>query len=202
MRLNTKFDFPINGVVGVYYDNRRNDFSTNVYATNPSTGYPDAATQIDQREFEDTTKDFALFGEGTWKITDRLALLGGLRYYNDVRDLQSATEIPFFGLGVAGPDAPEHAHNTGSIWKSNLSYRLTDQALVYYAVFGRIPRRRHQCGDRRPGPLRNTTRTPPRTTRSAPRPGWLDNRLTAIVAAYRIDIYNHAGRRAFRSRCN
>jgi iron complex outermembrane recepter protein len=32
----------------------------------PNTGYPDAATQIDERDFKDTTKDFALFGEATW----------------------------------------------------------------------------------------------------------------------------------------
>ena len=189
VRLNTKFNFPINGVVGVYYDNRRNDFSTNVYATSPTTGYPEAATQIDQREFEDTTKDFALFGEATWKITDRLSLLGGLRYYNDVRDLQSATEIPFFGLGVPGPDAPEHAHNTGSIWKSNLSYRLTDQALVYA---------QYSEGFRAGGTNAATVALVPAqynpdTTKNyeiGAKTGWLDNRLTLNVAAYMIGIYN------------
>ncbi len=189
VRLNTKFDFPVNGVVGVYYDNRRNDFSTNVFATNPVTGYPEAATQIDQRDFQDTTKDFALFGEATWKITSRLSLLGGLRYYNDVRDLQSATQIPFFGLGVPGVDPPEHAHNTGTIKKVNVSYRLTDQAMVYA---------QYSEGFRAGGTNAATVALVPAqynpdTTKNyevGTKTSWLNNRVTANLALYDIGIYD------------
>jgi iron complex outermembrane recepter protein len=189
VRLNTKFDSPVNGVVGVYYDNRRNDFSTNVYATNPTTGYPEAATQIDERNFADTTKDFALFGEATWKVTSRLSVLGGIRYYNDVRDLQSATQIPFFGLGTAGVDPPEHAQNTGSIWKGNISYRLTDAAMVYA---------QYSEGFRAGGTNAATVAEVPgqynpdftRNYEIGAKTSWLDDRLTANVATYIIGIYN------------
>lgn len=188
-RMNTKLDFPINGVFGVYFDNRRNLFATNVYATDPNTGYPQAATQIDQRDFKDTTKDFALFGEATWRITSNLSLLGGLRYYNDVRDLYSATQIPFFGLGVPGVDPPEHAHNTGTISKVNLSYKITDQAMVYA---------QYSEGFRAGGTNAATVASVPAqynpdTTKNyeiGAKTGWLDNRLTANLAAYVIDIYN------------
>jgi outer membrane receptor protein involved in Fe transport len=189
VRLNTKFDFPINGVVGVYYDNRRNDFSTNVFATDPASGYPQAATQIDQREFQDTTKDFALFGEATWKITSALSFTGGVRYYNDVRDLQSATQIPFFGLGVPGVDPPEHAHNTGSIFKVNLSYRPIDAALLYA---------QYSEGFRAGGTNAATVALVPAqynpdTTRNyeiGAKTSWWDNRLSANLAAYMIGIYD------------
>ena len=188
-RMNTKLDFPVNGVFGLYSDNRRNLFSTNVYATNPDTGYPEAATQIDERNFKDTTKDFALFGEATWKITPGLSLLGGLRYYNDVRDLASATQIPFFGLGTAGVDPPEHAHNTGTIKKLNLSYKLADAAMVYA---------QYSEGFRAGGTNAATVALVPAqynpdTTRNyevGAKTGWLDNRLTANVSVYVIDIYN------------
>ena len=188
-RMNTKLDFPINGVFGVYFDNRRNLFSTNVYATNPATGYPQAATQIDERDFKDTTKDFALFGEATWKITSNLALLGGLRYYNDVRDLYSATQIPFFGLGQPGVDPPEHAHNTGTISKVNVSYKISEQALLYA---------QYSEGFRAGGTNAATVAAVPAqynpdTTKNyeiGAKTGWLDNRLTANLAAYVIDIYN------------
>jgi outer membrane receptor protein involved in Fe transport len=188
-RLNTKFDFPINGVVGVYYDDRRNRFSTNVFATDPASGLPSASTQIDERDFQDTTKDFALFGEATWKITSQLSLLGGLRYYNDTRDLSSATQIAFFGLGSPGVDPPEHARNTGTIYKANLSYQLTPQALAYV---------QYSEGFRAGGTNAATValvpgQYSPDTTKNYEiglKTSWLDRRLTANVAAYIIDIYD------------
>jgi len=188
-RLNTKFDSPVNGVVGVYYDDRRNRFSTDVYATDPATGMPMATTEIDERSFQDTTKDFALFGEATWTMTSRLSLLGGLRYYNDTRDLLSATQIPFFEMGTAGVNPPEHAQNTGSIFKANLSYHLTSQALAYIqysegfrpggtnaAVVALVP------GQYNPDMTKNYE--------IGMKTSWLDRRVTANVAAYVIDIYN------------
>ncbi|HWG71815.1 MAG TPA: TonB-dependent receptor [Steroidobacteraceae bacterium] len=189
VRLNTKFDGPINGVVGVYYDDRDNKFSTNVFATDPATGNPQAATQIDERNFKDITKDFAVFGEATWRITPRLSLLGGLRYYDDTRDLTSATQIPFFGLGAPGVDPPEHAQNTGTTAKVNLSYHLTEQALVYaqYAEGFRAGGTNAATVSLVPGQY------DPDTTRNyeiGAKTSWLSNRLTANVAVYKIDIFN------------
>jgi outer membrane receptor protein involved in Fe transport len=189
IRLNTKFDSPINGVVGVYYDDRVNRFSTNVFATDPATGYADAATQIDERSFKDTTQDFAVFGEATWRITSKLSLLGGLRYYNDTRDLLSATQIPFFGLGVAGVDPPEHAQNVGTIPKVDLSYRLTDRALVYAQYSEGF-----RAGGTNAAPVATVPgQYNPDTTKNyeiGAKTSWLDNHLTANIAVYVIDIYN------------
>jgi iron complex outermembrane recepter protein len=188
-RLNTKFDSPINGVIGVYFDNRRSLFATNVLSTNPTTGYPDASTQINARNFKDTTKDAAVFGEATWKITSQLSLLAGLRYYNDVRDLASETVIPFFGLGEPGVDPPEHAHNTGTIKKVNLSYKLTDAAMVYaqYSEGFRAGGTNAATVSLVPAQY-NPDRT--RNYEIGAKTGWLDNKLTANVAAYVIDIYD------------
>ncbi len=189
VRLNTKFDSPVNGVIGIYYDDRTNQFSTNVFATDPATGYPQASTQIDQRDFKDITRDFAVFGEATWKISSRLSLLGGLRYYNDTRDLQSATQIPFFGLGEPGVDAPEHARNTGHIAKLNASYHVTEQALVYA---------QYSEGFRAGGTNAATVALVPaqyspdktKNYEVGAKATWLDDRLTANIAVYRIDIFD------------
>jgi iron complex outermembrane receptor protein len=188
-RINTKLDFPVNGVFGVYFDNRRNLFATNVLSTNPATGYPDVSTQINARNFKDTTKNAAVFGEATWKVTSQLSLLAGLRYFNDVRDLASETVIPFFGLGAPGIDPPEHAHNTGTIKKFNISYKLTD-SLLGYAQYSE--------GFRAGGTNAATVSlvpaqyNPDRTKNYeiGAKTGWLGNKLTANVAAYVIDIYD------------
>ncbi|MGH8290067.1 MAG: TonB-dependent receptor [Steroidobacteraceae bacterium] len=199
-RLNTDFNFPVNGVIGVYDDHRLNDYSTNVFATNPATGYPEAATQIDERNFQDSTRDFALYGEATWRITSKLSLLGGLRYFNDTRDLNSATLIPFFGLGVPGVSPPAHAQNTGTIHKANISYHLTPGAMVYAqysegfraggtnaATVAQVP---EQYGP-------DTTRNYELGTKTE----WLDRRLTANLDVYQIEVYDMQVGECFEAGC-
>jgi outer membrane receptor protein involved in Fe transport len=188
-RLNTDFRFPVNGVVGVYFDHRLNDFSTNVFATDPATGYPNAATQIDERNFQDSTRDFALFGEATWHITSRLSLLAGLRYFDDIRNLDSATVIPFFGLGVPGVSPPARAQNTGTIHKVNFSYHLTPGAMVYA---------QYSEGFRAGGTNAATVVDVPgqygpdstRNVELGTKTKWLSGRMTANFDIYDIEIYD------------
>lgn len=188
-RLNTDFQFPVNGVIGVYDDHRLNDFSTNVFATDPATGYPDAATQIDERNFQDSTRDFALFGEATWHITSKLSLLAGLRYFDDVRNLDSATVIPFFGLGEPGASPPAEAQNTGTIHKVNFSYQLVPAVLLYA---------QYSEGFRAGGTNAATVASVPAqynpdSTRNAElgtKTKWLGGRMTANFDIYDIEIYD------------
>jgi outer membrane receptor protein involved in Fe transport len=189
-RLHTKFDGPINGVFGLYYDDRTIDFSTNVFATDPATGRPSStAAQISARDFRDQTKDFAVFGEATWQITKALDLTGGLRYFDTRRDLHSETIIPFFGMGAAGVDPPEHADNNGVIGKVNLSYHLTRDVMAY-AQFAQ--------GFRAGGTNAATVAAVPsqynpdktNNYELGLKTSWFDRRLTADVAAYLIDIQN------------
>jgi iron complex outermembrane recepter protein len=189
-RLHTKFDGPVNGVFGVYYDDRTIDFSTNVFATDAATGLPSTtAAQISARNFHDVTKDIAVFGEATWQIDKKLALTGGLRYFDTTRDLHSETIIPFFGLGTAGVDAPEHSDNNGVIYKANLSYHLTSDVMAY-AQFAQ--------GFRAGGTNAATVAAVPsqynpdktNNYEIGLKTAWFDRRLTADVAAYLIDIQN------------
>jgi len=188
-RLNTDFHFPVNGVIGVYDDHRLSDFSTNVFATNPATGYPDAATQIDERNFQDSTRDFALFGEATWHITSKLSLLAGLRYFDDIRKLNSATVIPFFGLGSAGASPLAEAQNTGTIHKVNFSYQLAPQMLVYA---------QYSEGFRAGGTNAATVASVPaqydpdstRNFELGAKSKWLDGRMTANFDIYDIEVYD------------
>lgn len=199
-RLNTDFQFPVNGVIGVYYERRLNDFSTNVFATNPATGWPQAATQIDERDFQDNTREFALYGEATWHVTSKLSLIGGLRYYDDRRTLNSATEIPFFGLGVPGVSPPANAQDTGTIHKANISYHLTPAAMVYAQYSEGF----------RPGGTNAATvaQVPgqygPDTTRDyelGTKTNWLDHRLTANFDVYDIEIYDMQVGECFEAGC-
>jgi iron complex outermembrane receptor protein len=130
-RISTHFDGPINGVFGVYYSDRTIDFATYLYASVPATGRPDyAGPVLSNRFFSDKTKDSAIFGEATWKITQKLAFTGGVRVFKTDRSIYSNTVVPFFGLGVP-TETTTKADADGTIYKANLSYNLTPDILVF-----------------------------------------------------------------------
>jgi iron complex outermembrane receptor protein len=189
-RLSTKLDGSVNGVVGVYYDHRTIDYLNNVVGSDPDSGAPDPSVgEISSRTFEDRTKDFALFSEVTDKLTDRLSFTGGLRWFDTIRDLTSATIYPFFGIGSAGPDQPESGKNTGFLKKALFDYHLTRDAMVYVS---------YSEGYRAGGTNAATVAAVPaeyapdrtRNYEIGGKTSWLDNRLTADVAVFVIDLVN------------
>ena len=189
-RMSTKLDGRINGIFGVYYDDRKIDYLNNVVGANPATGEPDPALgEISSRTFADHTKDAALFTEVTATLTDRLSLTGGLRWFDTTRDLNSATIYPFFGLGTAGPDAPEHAKDTGLLKKAVLDYHLTPEAMLYAS---------YAEGYRAGGTNAATVAAVPaqyapdrtKNYEIGAKTSWYDRRLTTDISLFRIDLIN------------
>jgi iron complex outermembrane receptor protein len=189
-RMSTKLDGRVNGVFGVYYDDRKIDYLNNVMGADFATGAPDAALgEISSRVFADHTKDAAVFTEVTATLTDRLSFTGGLRWFDTTRDLTSATIYPFFGLGTAGPDAPEHAKDNGFLKKAVVDFRLTSDAMLYAS---------YAEGYRSGGTNAATVAAVP--SQYAPdrtknyeigaKASWYDKRLTTDISLFRIDLIN------------
>ncbi len=191
-RLHTKFSGPINGILGVYYSDRTIDYLNDVYATNPLTGRPDRSIDVSSRSFADHTKEFAVYGEATWDVTSRLSVTGGIRWFDTKRSLDSVTRVAFFDLGSPGITPTQKSDNSNEIFKGLISYKLSPSAMVYaeYAE-----------GYRAGG-----TNTPPSTTavvmplqydpdqtadyEVGAKTSWLNDRLTANIALYWINLEN------------
>jgi outer membrane receptor protein involved in Fe transport len=80
-------------------------------------------------------KQDALFGNLTYSVTDQLHVTGGLRYYH----YDSQLDMIFSGFGSStGNDAAVTQHvvqkNSGVNPAANISYDLTDNAMVYVSV--------------------------------------------------------------------
>lgn len=76
------------------------------------------------------TTSWALFGEGTWAIGDRLSLTGGLRYTQEDKNVEFFTEPQ---------NSPPRTLLEQEDWESwsprvNLSYRANDETLLYLGV--------------------------------------------------------------------
>ena len=186
-RLATKLDGPLNGVAGVFYSDRENNFETNTVVVDPITGNGDFSIPlISRRNFSDTTKDFAIFGEFTFDITDALSFTGGARWFRTKRDLLANTLVPFFGLGAPGTTSAK-AKNEDVIFKAQVSYEVTPDALIYA---------QYAEGYRSGGTNASSfAGVPPQydpdTTSNyeiGAKTSWADGAVVLNVAAYRIDL--------------
>ncbi len=96
-RLATDFEGPLNGVVGLFYEDASQDF---IHASKvPAFG-------VFNYNFQDIDiETFSVFGQLTVDISDTVELAGGLRYIEEERDLSTVDNGTFFGFPGVGPVA-------------------------------------------------------------------------------------------------
>lgn len=135
------FDDRLDWVTGLYYDNE--DGSDGSRAAAVPAFNPGNRNVFD---FDVENESWAVFGQGTYALTDRLQLTGGLRYTEEDRKyvsrnrsqsifapVDSCATIP----GEASPpdgSACEISRTTGAeewSWLVSLDYDLTDSAMAY-----------------------------------------------------------------------
>jgi outer membrane receptor protein involved in Fe transport len=152
LRYASAFNSPVNFVAGVYREHDHQFLSVDVIATNgnglpigpfcdnnscDALTYPGTGTTFFGRTDERWTTQYAGFGEVTWKITDALTAVGGIRYFTEnLQGVQVQTH-PFGGFPpgptlVPLPD-PNETFNKVT-WKANLSYRVNENLLAYGTV--------------------------------------------------------------------
>jgi outer membrane receptor protein involved in Fe transport len=135
IRLATQLDGPWNFLGGLYgeelKDNVRYDY---IWYGDPTTnffGFMDAGTRTvavysDRRSL----KQKAAFGEASWELMSGLTLSGGVRAYHYDRTFKvDADGTGFYGPG--GLHGQEAATASGQNFRANLSYKPSDNELIY-----------------------------------------------------------------------
>lgn len=80
-----------------------------------------------------TYKEYAAFGDLTFKITDKWDITGGLRYsHNDQAFHQFSEGLLVFGPGIT--DQIGASSESVATWQVNTKYHLTDQVMAYARV--------------------------------------------------------------------
>ena len=77
-----------------------------------------------------TWKQWAVFGEVVWHITDRWDLTGGARYFDQKMDEAYFVELPRFNPTDDGVSHPS-SHEKGWVPKFSLAYNATDNNMFY-----------------------------------------------------------------------
>ncbi len=149
IRFASDFAAPVNFVVGAYRQYETSNWKSNVITTNdlgevdgpfstdnsqdalsnPGVGH----TFFGQSDHRKSTQ-YAGFGEATWKATDELSVVAGLRYFEQRLEGVQIQTHPFGGF-PAGPVLvpiadPDQKFNKLT-WKLNASYQFSEAALVY-----------------------------------------------------------------------
>lgn len=95
VRLASTWDKPINYVVGLFGQDRTQDVETTLYHTRDD-GLPNyTGPKLVNRTASTNTKEKAIFGELYWEVSDKLELMGGLRWFQIKRRQDSIVYIPF-----------------------------------------------------------------------------------------------------------
>jgi outer membrane receptor protein involved in Fe transport len=149
VRIASPGDKRVRFVGGLFYQDQEHEIFQNYQINGIAdaitvSGWPNTIWLTNQlRQDEDS----AVFGELSFDLTDQLTLTGGFRYYDTSSSLKG-----FFGFaagysgnyGEALCFSPEQfmgspcvnlddsVDDTGSIFKGNLTYRATDDVMVYF----------------------------------------------------------------------
>src|SRR5262249_23117773 len=151
LRVVSNSDGPLQWTVGAFYkndDSRSNTPATlldangapltpaGVVAIGSFFGVDPSVNQFNVSDITTKFKQGALFGEVSYKLTQKFEILGGLRWFNEKRDTQSLIDgvLP---IAQTGPlpeyGTPTSASNSETVLdpKVTLTFHATDNALIY-----------------------------------------------------------------------
>lgn len=143
IRLVSKGGGALDYVVGGFFQNQHLQSSQDSYLRGFKrwfdAAFPAAvgAVQSDQDFLyrrDEHFHDRALFGELTWHVTDRLAVTGGVRYFNNESRNATLIDVPVFTSLSSPTNARFTVKDDGTFFKGNLSYRIDPNNLAYVTV--------------------------------------------------------------------
>jgi outer membrane receptor protein involved in Fe transport len=148
-RARSDWDFPVNFMVGVFYEDMTRDLDApvQIFPLGPAPSGPwpslyDGSHLTYHQHWDNWIKSFSAFGELRWQITDQLELSGGLRYTTEKRTATGGNIFnrldtflppsvnPFSPSGVFY-DLERKFNNTSP--QATLSWKPQDDMLVYAA---------------------------------------------------------------------
>jgi iron complex outermembrane recepter protein len=152
LRFASAFDSPVNFVTGVYREHEKQELAVQVIATNgfgvpngpfssansdDALNFPGVGNTFFGRTDERSTTQYAGFGEVTWKATDALTAVAGIRYFTETLNGVQTQTHPFGGFpgapNLVPVDDPEQTFNKVT-WKENISYKFNDAVLAYETI--------------------------------------------------------------------
>jgi iron complex outermembrane recepter protein len=174
---------PLAWTIGGFYKHDNLDISN---ATQTQPALPVTVFTLD---VNDTSNQYAVFGEGDYALTNSLHLIGGLRYFDETRNTTSAVDglLPLILSGASFNGLQQSVTTSQVTPKVSLDYRLTDNALVYATYSGGF-----RAGDINPYafmfPGAPSSFGPERLTNYelGAKTSWLDRRLTVNAAVFHI----------------
>ncbi|HYD12346.1 MAG TPA: TonB-dependent receptor [Allosphingosinicella sp.] len=209
LRVTSPADRPVRLVAGLFYQRQQHNIEQNYIVDNiaDSITVPGTDSNIWLTQQRRVDRDYAIFGELAWDITPQLTFTAGGRLYR-----YDNTLIGFFGFANPGfssnPDylcqapptvpqspctnlgeftngvaRPKRSEDTGFIHRLNLTYRITEDHLVY-ATWSR---------GFRPGGINRRGSLPPYDAdfisnyELGVKTDWLNHRLRLNVAIYQLD---------------
>jgi len=143
LRLTSNFDGPFNFVAGLYYldtnytiDNGIGPGDTVPFPTFGAIGGAQAflfGLPVNAFAAEQDLTAYAVFGEGTFNITDKLKFTGGFRFTYEEKDFRSdfAADPTTNALGAGPEDADLSESWTSPTGRVSLDYSFTDDHLAY-----------------------------------------------------------------------
>lgn len=130
----TNYSGPLNGIVGLLYQDRVIDIDNQFLQTDVATGLVDIGIPSwYHRAAEFILKQKAAYGELTWKITNALSLTGGLRVFEDDRHDYGVSIVGFMRTPIS-PPSDLHATEGKAIWKGALNYQFNDNTMGYLSA--------------------------------------------------------------------
>ncbi|MEJ8567806.1 TonB-dependent receptor [Elongatibacter sediminis] len=132
LRFASNWDGPVQVLVGGFTQKEERHFQSAVLTTDPVTGKvtDDSIAYLD-RLVDTDIDEVAFFGELTWQATDRLAITGGVRWFEFDLDEIATAVTGFPGTPGSGPGNPLSSTESDTIFKFNVGYDFTDDVLGY-----------------------------------------------------------------------
>ncbi|MDE1150272.1 MAG: TonB-dependent receptor [Azospirillaceae bacterium] len=119
--------------VGGYFEHRNANVLSEGHVIDKDGFDVDPVKLSLQRYIGDKLDQEAAFGEVSYELIDNLTFTQGLRFYNYDKTVSGATTVGLAALGTAvSPYKEWSTNNQGLLYKSNLSYKFSDQVFVYF----------------------------------------------------------------------
>ncbi|RVT40728.1 TonB-dependent receptor [Sphingobium algorifonticola] len=144
LRLVSTHGGPFSWVIGGFYNKLKTATSYREYipgfAASPTGQSFGVIPNADDNEYasfgRSTTKEKAIYGELSFKITPEWQVTGGARYYDYKLDRFGGSTLPYYDGPVADdldiPSSSGAAEADGFVWKANTSYQFTPDLLAYF----------------------------------------------------------------------
>lgn len=143
LRLVSQSDGPLSWIVGAFY-NKYESFATSEEFT---PGIPEffGVERPDNLEYYSEAdvyqREMALFGEVGYEVTDELSVTLGARFYEYETEVTQGFDLPLLNTLYGAPSdqiepnlQTNKADDDGSLFKLNIGYNMTEDALVYFTA--------------------------------------------------------------------